>query len=107
MRFLLIKSHCFVKANYSYTGDYNWQKSSNAFSQLKDIIPDLGNTVQNARSNNLNTSFNMDMLYKYLGLTKNSNKSTNRQRASAPKPGEKWSIPMQNHKCRTMNLLMA
>jgi cell surface protein SprA len=80
----------FVKANYSYTGDYNWQKSSNAFSQLKDIdIPDLGNTVQNARSNNLNTSFNMDMLYKYLGLTKNSNKSTNRQRASAPKPGEK------------------
>jgi cell surface protein SprA len=37
------------------------------------------NTVQNARSNNLNTSFNMDMLYKYLGLTKNSNK-TNRQR---------------------------
>jgi cell surface protein SprA len=27
----------FVKANYSYTGDYNWQKSSNAFSQLKDI----------------------------------------------------------------------
>jgi hypothetical protein len=39
----------------------------------------------------------MDMLYKYLGLTKNSNKSTNRQRASAPKPGEKWSIQMQNH----------
>jgi cell surface protein SprA len=32
----------FVKANYSYTGDYNWQKSSNAFSQLKGI-PDLGN----------------------------------------------------------------
>jgi cell surface protein SprA len=97
----------FVKANYSYTGDYNWQKSSNAFSQLKDIgIPDLGNTVQNARSNNLNTSFNMDMLYKYLGLTKNR---INRQidRESAPKPGEKWSIPMQNHKCRTMNLLMA
>jgi cell surface protein SprA len=25
----------FVKANYSYTGDYNWQKSSNAFSQLR------------------------------------------------------------------------
>jgi hypothetical protein len=43
----LIKSHLFVKANYSYTGDYNWQKSSNAFSQLKDIgIPDLGNTVK-------------------------------------------------------------
>jgi cell surface protein SprA len=80
----------FVKANYSYTGDYNWQKSSNAFSQLTDIgIPDLGNTVQNARSNNLNTSFNMEMLYKYLGLTKNSGKPTNRQKTPAPKPGEK------------------
>jgi cell surface protein SprA len=80
----------FVKANYSYTGDYNWQKSSNAFSQLKDIgIPDLGNTVQNARSNNLNTSFNMELLYKYLGLTKNSGKPANRQKAPAPKPGEK------------------
>jgi len=80
----------FVKANYSYTGDYNWQKSSNAFSQLEDIgIPDLGNTVQNARSNNLNTSLNMDMLYKYLGLTRNAAKSTNRQPAPAPKPGQK------------------
>jgi cell surface protein SprA len=80
----------FVKANYSYTGDYNWQKSSNAFSQLGDFgIPDLGNTVQNARSNNLNTSFNMEMLYKYLGLTKNAAASKNRQRAPAPKPGEK------------------
>ena len=80
----------FVKANYSYTGDYSWQKSSNAFSQLEDVgIPDLGNTVQNARSNNLNTSFNMDMLYKYLGLTKNSTKSTNKQKAPAPQPGQK------------------
>ncbi|CAM2808412.1 T9SS outer membrane translocon Sov/SprA [Flavobacterium frigoris] len=80
----------FVKANYSYTGDYSWQKSSNAFSQLEDVgIPDLGNTVQNARSNNLNTSFNMDMLYKYLGLTRNSAKTANKQKAAAPKPGQK------------------
>jgi cell surface protein SprA len=80
----------FVKANYSYTGDFNWQKSSNAFSQLGDFgIPDLGNTVQNARSNNLNTSFNMEMLYKYLGLSKNAGASKSRQRAPAPKPGEK------------------
>jgi cell surface protein SprA len=80
----------FVKANYSYTGDFNWQKSSNAFSQLGDFgIPDLGNTVQNARSNNLNTSFNMEMLYKYLGLSKNVGASKSKQRAPAPKPGEK------------------
>jgi hypothetical protein len=43
MRFInKIPLFSFVKANYS--GDYNWQKSSNAFQQ--DIgIPDLG-TVQ-------------------------------------------------------------
>ncbi|MDG1871064.1 MAG: cell surface protein SprA, partial [Flavobacterium sp.] len=81
----------FVKANYSYTGDYNWQRTSNA---LSDIIIDgenynLGNTVQNARSNNLNASFNMEMLYKYLGLTKTTQKFGSKPKVALPKPGEK------------------
>jgi hypothetical protein len=44
MRFLLIKSHYLALLRLIIPmGDYNWQKSSNAFSQLKDIgIPDLG-----------------------------------------------------------------
>lgn len=81
----------FVKANYSYTGDYSWQRTSNALSQIQIDGQDynLGNTVQNASSNNLNASFNMDMLYKYLGVTKNNNKTLPKPKAAAPKPGEK------------------
>ena len=81
----------FVKANYSYTGDYSWQRASNALSQIEigGIDYNLGNTIQNARSNNLNATFNMDLLYKYLGLTKNNAKAATKPRAAAPKPGEK------------------
>ncbi len=81
----------FVKANYSYTGDYNWQRSSTSLSQIEIDGQEynLGNTVQNARSNNLNASFNMEMLYKYLGLSKVSNKNAVKPKAVAPKPGEK------------------
>ena len=80
----------FVKANYTYTGDYSWQKSANS---LSEILVDgteynLGNTVQNARTNTLNASFNMEMLYKYLGLTK-SKTPVRRTPAVAPKPGQK------------------
>ncbi|MFV5691609.1 cell surface protein SprA [Flavobacterium sp. LT1R49] len=81
----------FIKANYSYTGDYSWQRASNALSQIEieGNSYNLGNTVQNASSNNLNATFNMDALYKYLGLTKNTNKAVAKPKATAPKPGEK------------------
>ncbi|MFV8345080.1 cell surface protein SprA [Flavobacterium sp. ZB4P13] len=81
----------FVKANYSYTGDYSWQRTSNALSQIEieGNSYNLGNTVQNASSSNLNATFNMDMLYKYLGLAKNTNKTVPKPKTTAPKPGEK------------------
>jgi cell surface protein SprA len=80
----------FVKANYSYTGDYSWQRTSNALSEIEieGKFYNLGNTVQNANSNILNTTLNMDLFYKYVGLTKGSNKSKS-QNSSIPKPGEK------------------
>jgi cell surface protein SprA len=80
----------FVKANYSYTGDYSWQKSANALSEIEvgGSAYNLGNTVQNARTNTLNTTFNMDMLYKYLGLSRKT-KVAARTPAVAPKPGQK------------------
>lgn len=81
----------FVKANYSYTGDYSWQRASNALSQIEieGSSYNLGNTIQNANSNNLNATFNMDALYKYLGLTKAKNSFAPKTKAAAPKPGEK------------------
>ena len=80
----------FVKANYSYTGDYSWQRASVALSQINIGGTDynLGNTIQNAISHNLNATFNMDLFYKYVGLTKKSQLKP-KPASAAPKPGEK------------------
>jgi len=79
----------FIKANYSYTGDYSWQRASNALSEIeiKGDTYNLGNIIQNANSHNLNATFNMDTFYSYLGLTK-TKKATPKPKI-APKPGEK------------------
>ncbi|UQD55197.1 cell surface protein SprA [Flavobacterium sp. K5-23] len=81
----------FVKANFTYTGDYSWQRASNGLSeiQIRGTSYNLGNTVQNASSSNLNASFNMEMLYKYLGISKAGKNSGSKPKAVAPKPGEK------------------
>lgn len=86
----------FIKANYSYTADYNWQRSSTALSEYTEENPDgsattydLGNTIQNANSNTLSTTFNMTMLYKYLGLVPGAKSAAKPKTAGPPKPGEK------------------
>jgi cell surface protein SprA len=82
----------FVKASYSYTADYMWQRSSTAFSEYEDpngTVYDLGNTIQNSNSNTLTTTLNMNTLYKYLGLTPGAKKTAKPKTAAPPKPGEK------------------
>lgn len=83
----------FVKSTYSYTGDYNWQRASLALSEFVDengVSYNLGNTIQNASSHKLNTTFNMDSFYKYIGLSKNKGKTPAKTAANtAPKPGQK------------------
>ncbi len=85
-----IPALAFLKSTYSYTGDYSWQRSSVALSEIESdgIVYNLGNTVQNAASHKLNTTLNMDAFYKYIGLTKKP-KTPARQPAQAPKPGQK------------------
>ena len=82
----------FIKSSYTYTGDYNWQRSSTAMSSYQDetsgITYNLGNTIQNAGSHRLNTTFSMDTFYKYIGLTKKTNKTAPKP-VTPPKPGEK------------------
>lgn len=81
----------FIKSTYSYTGDYNWQRSSLALETIEasdGTIYNLGNTIQNASSHRLNTSFNMSSFYKYIGLEKKPPKAPAKPTA-APKPGEK------------------
>jgi cell surface protein SprA len=82
----------FIKASYSYTADYSWQRASEALSriEIEGVSYNLGNTIQNANSNNLNATFNMETVYKYLGLTNSNTAMNSRSRiATPPKPGEK------------------
>src|SRR5690606_22936597 len=80
-----------IKANYSYTADYNWQRSSSAFDNIEidGSTFNLGNTIQNANSNTLSTTFNMNTLYKYLGLTPGTKTAAKAKPAGPPKPGER------------------
>jgi len=82
----------FIKANYSYTGDYSWQAASLALSQINigGVDYNLGNTIQNASSHNLNATLSMDTFYKYIGFTKQSQLKA-KPKSAAPKPGEKVS----------------
>lgn len=79
----------FVKSTYSYTGDFSWQRASLALSSVESngINYDLGNTIQNAASHRLNTAFNMETFYNYIGLAKKAPKPA--PRPAAPKPGER------------------
>ena len=81
----------FVKSDYSYTGDFNWQRASLALATIESngMNYDLGNTVQNAGSHRLNTALNMDLFYKYIGLTKKPKAAAPTKPATLPKPGEK------------------
>src|SRR6476660_4302786 len=78
----------FVKANYSYQSDYQWQRASLALQEVEGYA--LGNTIQNAGSHKLNASLTMDTFYKYIGLIKSGQKKKTATNAAAPpKPGEK------------------
>lgn len=81
----------FIKSTYSYTGDYSWQRATDALASVttEDGTFSLGNTIQNNGSHRLNTSLNMDVLYKYIGLGKKPKVATRPTTQTPPKPGEK------------------
>ncbi len=94
----------FLKSTYTYTGDYSWQRASDALAKFEaenGITYNLGNTIQNNGSHRLNTVLNMDLFYKYIGLTKKANakKPAAKPANTAPKPGEK----VVNQKPATQN----
>lgn len=82
----------FLKSTYSYEGNYNWLRSSDALSVITDEAGRefrLGNTIQNANSHKINTTFNLDLFYKYVGLTAKKPAAKAAPKAAPPKPGEK------------------
>ncbi|SEQ13589.1 T9SS outer membrane translocon Sov/SprA [Flavobacterium urocaniciphilum] len=90
----------FVKSSYVYTGDYSWQRSSDAFATFQALdgtVYQLGNTIQNANSHKINAALDMNTFYKYIGLTAKKQKKPAVPK-TAPKPGEKVTntVPKQN-----------
>jgi cell surface protein SprA len=82
----------FVKAAYSYTGQYQWTRSTDALSEITTDYGTyaLGNTIQNNSIHKLNTTLSMDLFYKYIGLgPKKKPVAKNDNAKAAPKPGEK------------------
>jgi cell surface protein SprA len=83
----------FIKANISYTGNYDWQRASEALSEYTNedtgITYDLGNTIQNSNSKSLNSNFAMETLYTYLGIVKKNKKSGFKSKKEILKPGQK------------------
>ena len=67
----------FLRATYSYTGDYQWDRGSNQFNEIEIELSDgtrnvynLGNSIQNASTHQINSSLDMNGFYRYVGLTK-------------------------------------
>ena len=67
-----IPTFSFINATYTYDGDFQWQKGSDLFGNLdyEGQTYDLGNTIQNSNTHNLNASLDMNKFYKYIGLVK-------------------------------------
>ncbi|QNM87137.1 cell surface protein SprA [Polaribacter pectinis] len=80
----------FVKADYGYTADFDWQASS----QDQTVVDKIGNVIQNANTHNLNTTLSLEQFYKSLGfekllLTKTQRKNSKGLNSSGlpPTPG--------------------
>jgi cell surface protein SprA len=94
-----IPTFSFISSTYQYSGDFQWQKGSDLYGNLEldGQTYDLGNTIQNANTHNLNTTFDMNKLYKYIGLTKKP-VTTVRSRTTGAPPGAN-----QNNKVKSKN----
>jgi len=96
-----IPTFSFLDATYSYTGDFQWQKGSDLFGNLEldGQTYDLGNSIQNSNTHNLNTTLDMNKLYRYIGLVKKPvrNIRNRRQITTTPTPNRTQSNTNQNN----------
>lgn len=86
----------FIRATYSYTGDFQWQDGSDLFNNISipdndgtgSQVYDLGNSVQNAMTHAINSNIDMSGFYRYVGLTKKtkSNNGANARSAGQGNP---------------------
>lgn len=80
----------FIRATYSYQGDFQWQDGSDLLNNIPYPVGsenpeffNLGNSVQNASTHRINSNLDMKNFYRYIGLTKI--KASNREGAGGSK----------------------
>lgn len=84
----------FLTSNYTYNSNFNWQRSPDGLRFINvgiDQEYDLGNTVQNSNTHQLNSTLNMDLFYRYIGLTKRPQPKTPARPAGGAVPGQRIS----------------
>ncbi len=82
----------FIRATYSYQGDFQWQDGSDLLNNIPFPVGsqdpeffNLGNSIQNASTHRINSNLDMKNFYRYVGLTKI--KPGNREGASGGSKG--------------------
>ncbi|MFG6684961.1 cell surface protein SprA [Mariniflexile sp. HNIBRBA6329] len=90
-----IPTFSFLNATYQYSGNFQWQKGSDLYGELEidGETYNLGNTIQNANTHNINTNLDMNRFYRYIGLVK---KPISRVRARTTPPAGGPPGPNQN-----------
>ncbi len=85
----------FIRATYSYTGDFQWQDNSDLFNNIPITISDgttnvydLGNSIQNASTHRINSNLDMNAFYRYIGLTKIKKSKASNERAGGSVLGD-------------------
>ncbi|MBU2940071.1 cell surface protein SprA [Lacinutrix sp. C3R15] len=87
-----IPTFSFIDATYTYSGEFQWQKGSDLYSdiELDGVTYDLGNSISNANQHNINASLDMSKFYKYIGIkqtrSRNSGKVSRAERARRATP---------------------
>lgn len=76
----------FIKADYTYTADFDWQASSPSY------VAQVGNVIQNANTHNWGVDLDFTKFYKTVGIGKkstriNSSKDSNENKAKSKKKG--------------------
>jgi cell surface protein SprA len=76
-----------IRATYSYTGDFQWQDGSDLFNNIDIELTDgstqtydLGNSVQNSSTHRINSTFDFSAFYRYIGLSKKKSNSSESRR---------------------------
>ncbi|BAO75126.1 cell surface protein SprA [Winogradskyella sp. PG-2] len=76
----------FFRTTYAYNGSFQWQKGSdlNEGLVLDGNTYNLGHSIQNSNTHNINTTLNMETLYKTLGLVRKGKPRTRGRGRNVP-----------------------